>query len=64
MAQLLADGGLEAIERSGEVQEAVDVAVEIVDVCLKVGSAATLDRALERIDPEAMPRSSRSMRCR
>jgi len=58
MAQLFTDRGLEAIMALAggpDVQPAVDVAVAIVDVCLKVGQTAILDRALATTNPDETP---------
>jgi len=58
MADLFADSAVQAIPRLArgtDVQEAVDVAVGLVDVCLKTGNTAPLDRALSAIDPEVLP---------
>jgi hypothetical protein len=58
LVQLLCDRALETIPRlarSRDIQEAVDVAVGVVDVSLKAGHATLLDRTFGKLDPEVLP---------
>ena len=58
MAELFAESALQAIPRLArgtDVQEAVDVAVGLVDVCLKTRNTATLNRRLSEINPDVVP---------
>lgn len=56
--RVLCDRAFDAVPklaRDRDVQEAVDVAVGIVDISLKAGHASELNRVLKRLDPDMLP---------